>query len=119
MEFCLKSARIWQIVGYILAVVKIVIPLLIIILGVIDLGRAVVSSDQKIIKDAGGKLVKRVILGICIFFIPQIIDLIFSMVGVFSEEMQEDYDNCFTCITQPDNCDTSYDPNSDAIYPIN
>ena len=108
-----------QIVGYILAVVKIVIPLLIIILGVIDLGRAVVSSDQKIIKDAGGKLVKRVILGICIFFIPQIIDLIFSMVGVFSEEMQEDYDNCFTCITQPDNCDTSYDPNSDAIYPVN
>ena len=52
MDFCYKSARIWQIVGYIIAIVKIIIPLVIIILGVIDLGRAVVSSDQKIIKDA-------------------------------------------------------------------
>ena len=121
MDFCYKSARIWQIVGYIMAIVKIIIPLVIIVLGVIDLGRAVVSSDQKIIKDAGGNLVKRVILGICIFFIPTIIDFIFDVVGGLSEEMHEDYENCFNCLTHPDSCDTSYDPNdlnNDAIYPV-
>ena len=118
MNFCYKSARIWQIVGYIIAIVKIVIPLLIIVLGVIDLGRAIVSSEEKIIKDAGGRLVKRLILGICIFFIPQIIDVIFDVVGGLSEEMHQDYENCFTCITNPKKCDTSYDPEN-GFFPTN
>ena len=117
MEFCHKSARIWQIVGYIIMIVKIVIPLIIIILGIIDLGKAVVSSDQKIIKDAGGNLLKRIILGVCIFFIPQIVDLIFQMVGGFSEEMRSDYENCLTCLVDPGSCDTSYDPNN--FFPTN
>ena len=57
---------------------------------------------------------------ICIFFIPTIIDFIFDVVGGLSEEMHEDYENCFNCLTHPDSCDTSYDPNdlnNDAIYP--
>ena len=41
MGFCYRSAKIWQLLGYFIIVIKIVLPLIIIILGVLDLGRAV------------------------------------------------------------------------------
>ena len=44
--FCANTANIWQIVGIILLVVKIVIPILLIIWGMLDLGKAVVAAND-------------------------------------------------------------------------
>ena len=48
-NFCAETSNIWRTVGYFLLVFKIVIPIILIILGMVDLGKAVISSDDKII----------------------------------------------------------------------
>lgn len=110
MDFCYKTASIWQIAGYGFLILKIVIPLILIILGIIDFGKAVLSSDDKSIKDATITLVKRVIAGVIIFFIPTVIKVIFGYIAGFTSDMQDDFMNCVNCLTSPNNaCDTSYE----------
>ena len=109
MEFCYKTAKVWQIVGYHFLILKIVIPLILIILGIIDLGKAVISSDDKAIKKSTVTLIKRVIAGIAIFFIPTIIQVLFTYIAGFTSDMNDDFMICIDCITSPNkDCDTSY-----------
>ena len=46
MGFCANTANIWQVVGYVLLAFKIVIPILLIIFGMLDLGKAVIASKD-------------------------------------------------------------------------
>lgn len=62
-------------------VLQIGIPIILIVLGTLDLGKAVISSDDKAVKEAQGKLIKRCIYAICVFFIVTIISLLFTMVN--------------------------------------
>ena len=106
-SFCTSTANVWQFVGYFLFIFKIVIPLLLIILGMIDLGKAVVSNDDKEVKNATSKLAKRAVAGVVIFFIPTLVGFIFNIVGGFSD-VKSTYDGCKSCIVNPlgSNCKT-------------
>ncbi len=108
MSFCYKTASVWKIVGNVFFILKIVIPILIIILASIDLGKAVISNDSKTVNESVNKLLKRLIAGVCIFFLPTIVRVVFNMISKFNDEMKEDYGNCVTCLTKPNECDTSY-----------
>lgn len=100
--FCASTANIWQIVGYILLVFKIAIPLLLIIFGMLDLGKAVIASKDDEIKKATGSLVKRAIAAVVIFLLPTLISFIMGMVTDFaSSGAKEDYDICRTCLVRP------------------
>lgn len=100
MTFCSDAVDIWQTVGYFLLVFKVVIPLLLIIFGMIDLGKAVISSDEKAVSKAAKSLLMRAIAGVCIFFVPTIVGLLFKMVGNFGE-VKDQYDICAACISNP------------------
>ena len=105
VNFCSETKDVWSVVGKILGVFKIVIPLLIIIFGMIDLGKAVVASKDDEIKKAVKSLAMRGIAAIIIFFIPTIIGLIMGLVGNFSSSGAEaDYNVCKKCITNPNKC---------------
>ena len=100
--FCTDTVNIWRLVGYFLMIFKIVIPIILIVLGMIDLGKAVVASKDDEIKKSVKSLVMRAIAGIVIFFIPTLVGAIFSLVGEFgSEEYQAEYKICSECITHP------------------
>ena len=62
-------------------ILQIGIPIILIVLGTLDLGKAVISSDDKAVKEAQSKLIKRCIYAILVFFIVTLIDLLFMMVG--------------------------------------
>lgn len=96
--FCEKTANIWQFVGYFIFWFKIIIPLLIIILGVIDLGKAVVSSKDDEIKKAAGTLGKRVVIGVVIFFLPTIVYMLFGLVKIDHDKGAKD---CYECLFRP------------------
>lgn len=100
MNFCSSSASIWQMVGMFLLVFKIVIPLLIIVFGMVDLGKAVISSDDKAVSKATKSLLMRIIAGIVIFFIPLLVSVLFKMIGSFGE-VKDQYDVCASCISSP------------------
>ena len=63
-------------------VIQIGIPILLILMGTIDLGKAVMSSDDKEIKGATGKLIKRAIAAVAVFFVTTIVSL---LMGLFTK----------------------------------
>ena len=62
-------------------IIQIGIPILLILMGTIDLGKAVLSSDDKEIKAATGKLIKRAIAAVAVFFVATIVSLVMGMFG--------------------------------------
>lgn|SRR5574344_1949037 len=100
--FCARTANAWQIVGYVLLIFKIVVPILVIIYGMIDLGKAVVASKDDEIKKAAKSLAFRAGAAIAIFLVPTIVGLVIGMIGNFSNA-KEDYEVCRGCITEPNN----------------
>jgi len=84
----------------VLPIFQIGIPILLIIFGSIDLGKAVMSSDDKEIKGATGKLIKRIIMGVVIFFIPFIITLVTNIVAGNSDKEAADATNWANCWKQ-------------------
>ncbi len=102
INFCISTANIWQIVGYLLLIFKIVIPILLIIFGIMDLGKAVVASKDDEIKKAVKSLALRAISAIAIFFIPTLISMILGLVSNFAESgAKDDFKVCQACITNP------------------
>lgn len=63
-------------------IIQIGIPILLIVMGTIDLGKAVMSSDDKEIKGATGKLIKRAIAAVAVFFVTTIVSL---LMGLFTK----------------------------------
>lgn len=58
---------------------RIIAPILVILLGSIDLFKAVIASREDEMKKAQTTLMKRVILGVCLFFIPSIINFVLDI----------------------------------------
>ena len=82
-EFCADTAGIWGLLGWVVFILKIVIPLILIVLGMIDLGKAVVESDDKAINTAVNTLLHRFIAAVIVFFIPTIIPALFHAIMDF------------------------------------
>ena len=66
----------------ILKYICILIPIGLILFGVFDLGKAVVASDEKEVKAAQSRLIKRVIYAILVFLVPQLVALIMKIVAI-------------------------------------
>ena len=105
--FCRETANLWQILGYVVMILKIAIPLILIVMGMIDLGKAVVSSDEKAINKSVGSLVKRFVAAVVVFFIPTIVSAIFNILGLVNTSKGSDYNVCVQCVTNVGSCDTS------------
>ncbi len=63
----------------IIPIIQIGIPIILIIMGTIDLGKAVVGSDEKKIKEAQSTLVKRAIAAVAVFFVTTLVVLVFGL----------------------------------------
>lgn len=60
-------------------IIQIGIPIILIVMGSIDLGKAVLSSDDKEIKSAQGRLLKRCIAAVAVFFVVTIVTLLMNL----------------------------------------
>lgn len=98
--FCMQTANIWQIIGYVLLVFKIAIPVLLIIFGIIDLGKAVIASKDDEIKKSISALIKRAIASVIIFLLPTIIAFIMGIISDFKKN-ENDFEICRKCVTNP------------------
>ena len=71
-------------------IVQIGIPILLIVFGTIDLGKAVISSDEKEVKQAQSRLIKRCIYAAAIFFIVTFVTLVMSLVATGADNNSGD-----------------------------
>lgn len=105
-SFCVEAADILQYIGYALLIFKIAIPLIIVILAIIDFGGAVVASKEDEVKAKAKRLLWRVVTGLIIFFLPNIIIWIFSTIDEISGN-NGTFKNCETCLLHPGDCSKS------------
>ncbi len=104
MNFCSEDSvkMTLNIIGYVVFSLKMIVPLLLIIMGSLDFSKALISSDDKAIKDALGKLIRRIIAGIIVFFIPTILNYAFSLINEVSNN-QANFTQCSSCLFTPFN----------------
>lgn len=101
-----------RILGYVIEVCKWIAPLLIIIFGMIDYGKAVVSNDEQALKKATGALVRRFIAGVSIFLVPTLIVAILNITidtDINGKEGKTtigdtNFGICTKCLFDPGNC---------------
>ena len=86
-----------QITSLIILVIQIVVPLLIIILGMLDLGKAVIAQKEDEIKKGWQTFFKRLLIGMIVFLVIVFVKFIIGLVA-------ENYEvNCIDCFVN-NNC---------------
>ena len=106
IDFCTKDnvKGVFRAIGWLIVIIKIIVPLVIIAFGVIEFAKAMVSSKEEEIKKAGKNLVISSILGIFVFFIPAIISFVIGLVG--GEDIyNESFGVCTNCMLNPGSCE--------------
>ena len=103
-NYCEGLKDTFTIIGHIVRLAKILIPIIIIGFGMLDLFKAVVGSKDDEIKKTFKSLIMRCIAGVCIFFLPAFIDLIFGWVDGWETTYQGSYEECFKCIWDVGSC---------------
>ena len=93
-------------IGTIVFFLKIAIPVLILVLGTIDLFKAITSSKDDRIMVAVKSIGVRFLAGVCIFFIPGFIELILDWVNEWSN-YRNTWCCCTQCILDSNNCDVN------------
>lgn len=96
-DLCTSEAgyRLFGIAGYALNIIQIAVPIILIIMGTIDLVRALVAQKNDQMKKAQSVLMKRLIIGVIIFFVPMAIKFVVSMLGDNTDNI------CMTSFTNP------------------
>ena len=102
-SFCSEAGQILQFVGYVLTLFKVAIPLIIIIYGILDFGKAVVASKDDEIKTSAKRLLIRAISGVAIFFVPSVVMWLFGTITAYTQG-STGFENCKTCVLAPWNC---------------
>ncbi len=77
-------------------IVQIGIPILLLVFGTVDLGKAVISSDDKEVKAAQSRLIKRVIYAVAVFFIATIVSIVMNLVATANAQ-ESDASSWSTC----------------------
>lgn len=73
--------EITSILSSVVTLIQIGIPIILVIMGMIDLGKAVTSQKEDEVKKAQSMLIKRLIYGVLIFLVVAIVKFVLGIVG--------------------------------------
>lgn len=76
-------------------IIKIIVPIILIIMGMLDFSKAVVSNDEKSMKEAQNKFIKRIIAAVTIFLVVAITQFVFRAIGTDDTNEMAACINCF------------------------
>lgn len=75
--------------------VQIIIPIGLLIYGTIDLGKAVIASDDKEVKAAQQRLIKRFVYAALIFFVVTLVSALMGIVATGGEGNTTGWNDCW------------------------
>ena len=91
-QFCTSATPILRIVGYVVFGIKVVVPIILIIIGMVDLAKAVAAKEEKEIKTAQQGLVKKAIAAVLVFLVVSIVGVLMGIIG------DKKYEKCMPCV---------------------
>ncbi len=89
-----EMVAIWNFISAILTVIQIAVPILLIIMGSLDLAKAVMAGKDDEIKKAQGTFVKRAIAAVIVFFVPVVVKLVLGLVPVGTGDAKTTFKTC-------------------------
>lgn len=100
-EICGELKPALRIVGIVIWLIKVIVPIILIVIGMIDLMKAVTEKSEDKIKEAQQKLIKRAIAAVLVFLVISLVSAVMKIVG------DESYTECMDCITSPWSCNAT------------
>ena len=94
MDDFVFSGMFPYIVSTIVTIIKIAVPIILVVIGMIDLMKAVIASKEDEIKKAQTTFVKRIVVAVLTFFIVSIVQIVIRFVAGSKED---DVMGCFNC----------------------
>ena len=96
------APKLLELITLVVNVIKIGVPVLLIIFGMLDFGKAVIAQKEDEIKKSQGLFVKRLVSAVLVFLVIFIVQL---GIGLVSSDDQESMWNCIDCfINYNDGC---------------
>ena len=89
-----ETRTILGIVHYVYLGIIVVVPIILIIVGMLDLAKAVAEKDENKVKSAQQLLIKKAIAAALVFLIPTLVSLIIR--GILRNN---EYYECWKCVT--------------------
>ena len=89
-----------NIVSKVVGIIQVVVPILLIIMGMLDLGKAVMASKEDEIKKAQTLFIKRIVAAVLVFFIVAVVKLVFGVLAdaSYGTDTEISGDSISTCI---------------------
>ena len=88
--------------GYLLMIAKFVVPFIVIGFAVFDLYKSIIDKDEKALKTKLRMIMFRIIAGVTVFFIPDLVWVGFKYIDK-SNITDSEYQTCAECILKPGN----------------
>lgn len=67
-----------NVISFVVTMIKIIVPIVLIIFGMLDMFKAVIANDDKEMKEAQKKLIHRIIYAVIVFFVIALVQFVFS-----------------------------------------
>lgn len=80
-------------------IIKIFIPVVLIFFGMLDLGKAVMGSDEKAMNESKSRLIKRFIYAVLVFLIVSLVQVVFNFVASADEESETGVSGAMSCVS--------------------
>ena len=93
LDICTNASfdPIWKLIGYLVNAIMIGVPIILIVLGMIDLGKAVIASKEDEVKKATKAFGKRFLYAVGVFAVVWLVTFVFDMVsGLGIEDVNKD-----------------------------
>lgn len=103
---CAEQSKIntFYLIGLIIYILKIAVPIILMVVGSIDLIKAITSQDNNALKSAATLLAKKAIIAVIIFLIPSIVILFSSITG-----FEDDWGDLGECVLKPTKCSADFE----------
>lgn len=103
LEGCYSGLKpIMTLAGYVIFVIQIGIPIVLVILGSIDLGKAVIESKEDEVKKAKKTFIRRLIYAVAVFAVVWIVKLVIGFIPtILGDEYSGGTNNwnaCWNCV---------------------
>ena len=93
VDVCGNLAPLLRLVGYVVTIFKIVIPLLLIVFGMLDVGKSVVAGKPDEVTKNLKSFAMRCVAAVLVFFIPSIVGVVLDAVAATETNSKTDQTN--------------------------
>ena len=92
-------------INRIVNIIKVIVPVILIIMGMIDMAKATTASDEKQMQTSRKMFIKRIIYAVMVLFVVSIVQLLFTILQTSVFQKENNLLGCVSCVIGND-CDS-------------